>query len=192
MDAEKEKQLTDKQRRFCEEYVIDWNGTRAAIAAGYSEKSARQVASDTLSKTYIKAYIKEIQKDLSRLTGVTAARNVLELAKVAYTNLSDLRKDWENFKDWDDLTADQKAVIAELTHSKTEFEGGEKNTIKIKTHDKLKAIAMLNKMLGFDQVEPEPTETQTNNLTVVIGANGIEQLPSAEDEIEDFTIGEDE
>jgi phage terminase small subunit len=33
--------MTDKQKRFCEEYVKDWNATRAAIAAGYSEKTAR-------------------------------------------------------------------------------------------------------------------------------------------------------
>ena len=53
MDEEKDKPLTNKQRRFCEEYVIDWNGTRAAIAAGYSEKSAREQASQNLTKLNI-------------------------------------------------------------------------------------------------------------------------------------------
>lgn len=49
--------LTAKQQRFCDEYLIDLNGTQAAIRAGYSEKSARQLAADTLAKPYIRAYI---------------------------------------------------------------------------------------------------------------------------------------
>jgi len=35
--------LNDKQKRFCEEYVIDWNATRAAKVAGYSEKTAKEI-----------------------------------------------------------------------------------------------------------------------------------------------------
>ena len=37
--------LTDKQKRFCEEYLIDLNATQAAIRAGYSPKTAEQTAS---------------------------------------------------------------------------------------------------------------------------------------------------
>lgn len=64
-----EKDLTDKQIRFCEEYIRDWNGTRAAIAAGYSEKTAKQIATENLSKPYLKEYIEEIQSDLKKITG---------------------------------------------------------------------------------------------------------------------------
>ena len=47
-------QLTDKQRRFVEEYCSNgFNATQAAITAGYSVHSARQGASDTLAKQYI-------------------------------------------------------------------------------------------------------------------------------------------
>lgn len=42
--------LTDKQQRFVAEYLVDLNATQAAIRAGYSEKTARQVASENLSK----------------------------------------------------------------------------------------------------------------------------------------------
>lgn len=55
--------LTDKQRVFCEEYVIDNNATQAAIRAGYSENSARQIATETLSKPYIQQYIEELQSE---------------------------------------------------------------------------------------------------------------------------------
>lgn len=49
--------LTAKQQRFCNEYLIDLNATQAAIRAGYSKKTARQVATENLSKPYIKNYI---------------------------------------------------------------------------------------------------------------------------------------
>lgn len=49
--------LTAKQQRFCDEYLIDLNATQAAIRAGYSKKSARQIADENLSKHYIREYI---------------------------------------------------------------------------------------------------------------------------------------
>ena len=49
--------MTAKQMRFCDEYLIDLNATQAAIRAGYSEKNARNIASENLAKPYIKEYI---------------------------------------------------------------------------------------------------------------------------------------
>ena len=51
--------LTAKQQRFCEEYLIDLNGTQAAIRAGYSEKAARQIATENMAKPSIKSYIEK-------------------------------------------------------------------------------------------------------------------------------------
>jgi phage terminase small subunit len=71
--------LTDKQRRFCEEYVIDWNGTRAAKDAGYSAKTAMEQAHQLLQKTSVKDYIEEIQSDLKKLTGDSFTSQVEKL-----------------------------------------------------------------------------------------------------------------
>jgi len=49
--------LTAKQQRFCDEYLIDLNATQAAIRAGYSEKTARQIGQENLTKPSIKEYI---------------------------------------------------------------------------------------------------------------------------------------
>lgn len=46
-----------KQKRFCEEYIIDFNGTKAAIRAGYSAKTARTIANQLLTKLDIKQWI---------------------------------------------------------------------------------------------------------------------------------------
>ena len=51
--------LTAKQQRFCDEYLIDLNATQAAIRAGYSEKTARIIASENITKPNIKAYIQQ-------------------------------------------------------------------------------------------------------------------------------------
>ena len=57
------KKLTQKQRMFCDEYLIDLNATQAAIRAGYSEKTARNIASENLAKPYIREYIDERLKE---------------------------------------------------------------------------------------------------------------------------------
>ena len=51
--------MTAKQQRFCDEYLIDLNATQAAIRAGYSEKNARVVAAQNLTKLNIQEYISE-------------------------------------------------------------------------------------------------------------------------------------
>ena len=51
--------MTAKQKRFCDEYLIDLNATQAALRAGYSKKAARQVGNENMSKPYIKNYIEE-------------------------------------------------------------------------------------------------------------------------------------
>ena len=51
--------LTEKQKRFCDEYLIDLNATQAAIRAGYSKKTAKQIAQQNLTKLDIQEYIKK-------------------------------------------------------------------------------------------------------------------------------------
>jgi phage terminase small subunit len=65
--TEIEKTLTDKQKLFCKFYLgkARFNATKAAILAGYSEKTARQIAAENLAKPYISEYI---QTQLETLT----------------------------------------------------------------------------------------------------------------------------
>lgn len=51
--------MTAKQKLFCDEYLIDLNATQAAIRAGYSEKTARQMGAENLSKPVIQEYIEK-------------------------------------------------------------------------------------------------------------------------------------
>lgn len=63
--------LTDKQQRFCEEYLIDLNATQAAIRAGYSENTAQQIGSENLSKLVIQQYISKYKESKSKELNIT-------------------------------------------------------------------------------------------------------------------------
>ena len=63
--------LSDKQQRFCDEYLLDLNATQAAIRAGYSEKTAKQIGSENLSKPDVNAYLLERMKEREQRTQIT-------------------------------------------------------------------------------------------------------------------------
>ena len=152
------KGISRKQQRFCEEYVIDWNGTHAAIRAGYSKKSARNIAANNLAKPEIEEYIAEIQTDLAKLAGVSALRNIKELMKIAYSSMHHFKEDWMTERSFKDLSEDDKAAISEIFYQDKVSAGGTKEKIvKFKLHDKQKAIEIINKMLGFNS----PDETKS-------------------------------
>jgi len=64
--------LTPKQKVFCEEYIIDLNGTQAAIRAGYSANSAKEIAYEHLTKPHIQDLVQELQAERSERTQVTS------------------------------------------------------------------------------------------------------------------------
>lgn len=144
------KKLTAKQMRFCQEYVIDWNATRAAIAAGYSRKTAARIGSENLQKLDIESYIEEIQSDIARLAGVSALRNAQELAKIAYTNITDFKDGWMGERQFEELDEDTKAALSEIQYIERETKHGKEKVVKFKVHDKMRAIEILNKMFGYD------------------------------------------
>ena len=64
--------MTPKQKRFCDEYLIDTNATQAAIRAGYSEKTAKAIGAENLTKPDIRAYIDERLAEMQSKTIATA------------------------------------------------------------------------------------------------------------------------
>ncbi len=63
--------LTPKQSRFIDEYMIDLNGTQAAIRAGYSKKTANEQAARLLAHVSVKAAVAKRQEALAETHGVT-------------------------------------------------------------------------------------------------------------------------
>lgn len=74
--------MNERQKKFCDEYLVDMNGTQAAIRAGYSEKTARSIATENLAKPYIKEYIDKRLKEMESERIATATEVMMYLTSV--------------------------------------------------------------------------------------------------------------
>ncbi|KAF5030030.1 Terminase small subunit [anaerobic digester metagenome] len=157
--------LTDKQKRFVDEYLKDLNATQAAIRSGYSQKSAARIAIELLNKTHVQAEIQRRQSKREKRTKVTQDMVVKELARVAFANGSEFAKVTEQpvfdalgvplvdkdgkqltrqcvvLTPTEQLTSDQRAAIAGIKEGK--------NGIEVATCDKVKALELLGRHLGM-------------------------------------------
>ena len=148
------KGLNAKEERFCREYVIDLHVTRAATAAGYSEKTAGQQGSRLLTKPAVQAFIAELQAEVAEKLEISQERIVAELARIGFSNIGDylaFGPDGVLLKDSLNLSRAQLSAVSEVTETKTEVGG----SVKFKLHDKLAALEKLAKHLGMfkDKVE---------------------------------------
>lgn len=166
--------LTLKQQRFVEEYLIDLNATQAAIRAGYSVKTAKEIGCENLSKPNISSEIAKAMAERSKRTGVTADRVIEELAKIGFINISDV----VNLRTGKILTEAQKedlACIQSIKIKETEF--GEDREVKF--YDKKSALELLGKHLGLftDRIDIN-ANMDTKKLDDVIsqlGGAGLEE-----------------
>ncbi len=159
--------MTQKQKRFIEEYLIDLNATQAAIRAGYSPDTAKSIGSENLTKPDIQARIARAMAERSRRTGVNADRVVMELAKIAFVNAKDVIDSDTATVRPDALPEDTAAI--QSVKVKTFGEDGLEREIKMA--DKLKALELLGKHLGMfkDRVELSGTmETEKTKLDDLI------------------------
>ena len=69
--------VTEKQKRFCDEYLKDLNATQAAVRAGYSPKTAKQIGQRMLTFVDLKSYIDE-QLELLHNQKTADAQEILE------------------------------------------------------------------------------------------------------------------
>jgi phage terminase small subunit len=85
--SEQEKELTQKQLRFVAEYLIDLNATQAAIRAGYSKKTAKEIGCENLTKPNIAAAVQEAMDKRSEDLGIDA-KYVLQTIKTTIERCS--------------------------------------------------------------------------------------------------------
>ena len=132
--------LTDKQKRFAEEYLVDLNATRAAIRAGYSEKSASNAYRMLQNKTINDAVIAAMAERSAR-TGVSADRVVAELAKIGFANITDVTGDGAD--------RDDTAAVHFIKERRIPSKDGEIVEREVKLYDKIRALEQLGRHLGI-------------------------------------------
>lgn len=156
--------ITNKEKRFCEEYIKDFNATRAGKEAGYSAKnegSLRALMCQLKKKPLVKQYIAELQADLEELTGITRYKVLQEYAKIAFASFGDYFRGWMDMKAFSELTEMQKAAISEVQEvTKYDEEGNPVVGVRIKLHDKIRALDSISRMLGYDS----PTKVDLTTL----------------------------
>ena len=174
-------QLTAKQKRFCDEYLIDLNATQACIRAGYSNKRASEQAYQLLQKTTVQKYIQERKAERVERIEVTQDFVIRELMAIASVNATDYAKIVEKHATanvngnivqlydsdgnpvmyrtvepilTDELTDIQKKALAVIKKGRDGFE--------IKPYDKLKVLELLGRHLGMwdKKIEEQTEETQ--------------------------------
>lgn len=121
------KKLTEKQKRFCEEYLIDLNATQAAIRAGYSSKTASRIAIELLNKTHVSKYLTELMRKRSESTKITSEQVVKELEKIAFSDA--------------EITGKEKMKALELL-------GKHLGMFQNQTSDENKVLEKLDEVLG--------------------------------------------
>lgn len=146
--------LTDKQKRFCEEYLIDLNATQAAIRSGYSEKTAHSIGAENLIKPEIQTYISELQKSKSDELNINQNMVLKELMKVAFGDVKNYFDERGRLIDINELENEVSGSIKSVTVQQEKLISDGRTTIessikKIESYDKLKALEIINKMLGF-------------------------------------------
>jgi phage terminase small subunit len=156
-------ELTEKQKIFCQEYILDWNGSRAARVAGYSEKTAKEIASENLTKPNIKSYIEEIQKDIEKVAGISRLMVLNEHKKLAFSSIAHMHNTWVTRKKFESLTNDRKSCIAEIV---TQCIDGV-DYVKIKLYDKQKALDSIAKMLGHNEPDKIDHSTKGEKIQVI-------------------------
>jgi len=161
--------LTPKQKGFCQQYLLDLNATQAAIRAGYSKRRAKEIGYQLLHKTTLQAHLKKLMDKRAGRTEVTQDKVIMELAKIAFSDISkfvEFGPDKLKIKALAKLEKEDKACVSEV--SKTDTKEG--SNLKFKLHNKIQALELLGRHIGaFDDKQ---SVTGNFKLEIVFGPNG--------------------
>ncbi len=173
--------LTAKQRLFCEEYLVDYHGTRAAIAAGYAEASAHAEASRMLRYVKIKSYINKRLDELMEKTQITQERVLAEYAKIAFVDPRKFYDSTGNLVPIPLLDGDAAATLQSFEVTQEVGSDGMPAGItkKIKLCDKIRALDSLARHLGMFV-----DKTEVKSIVESMSDEEIEaKIKAAQDEI---------
>jgi phage terminase small subunit len=137
--------LSAKQERFVAEYLCDYNATQAAIRAGYSARSARQIAGVLLTKDDIAAELHKRQSAVLKRLDVTAERVVKELAWIAFFDPMYLFDAQGNLLPINRMPEEARRALSF-------FKVGPDGDVTIRFANKVEAIQLLARMI--DMREP--------------------------------------
>lgn len=191
--------LTPKQRIFVMEYLRDFNATRAAMAAGYSKKTAYSIGWELLRKPEIKAAIQRYNEAMMDEVGINAQRVLMEYMKIAFSDITDYvefgqaeeplfsdkgeplinpetgdqmtyKRSFVAFKNNDDVDG---TIINEVKQGK--------DGVSVKLYDKMKALDVLTKYIDL-LPDKHKRMIQDEKLKIEQERLALDKAKAAEDE----------
>lgn len=173
--------LTAKQQRFVEEYLIDLNGTQAAMRAGYAAGSADVTASNLLGNHKIQAELDKLKSKRSEETQIDAAWVLRRLAAEAEADIADLYGEDGQLlpvKEWPKIW--RQGLVAGIDVEEIHVEGVKMGEVKkIRVSDRVKRLELIGK------------HVRVNAFQEVIQHKGLEGLADRLDRARGRLDGED-
>lgn len=162
MPGDNHRGLTPQQSRFVSAYLVDLNGTKAALSAGYAKRSAGRQAWELLKRPHIAAELSKRQAKQMQNIGLTAEMVKDRLRILAFQDIRKFYDDQGNIIPVHELDDDAAAYLREVEHIRKNVEAGDGHTdhvIKMKTIDPVKPLEMLAKHFGLliEQVDANVT-----------------------------------
>ena len=150
------KELSDKEKIFCDHYAAHRNQTAACIEAGY--KHPHVAGHKIMKRKHVKKYIDRKIRNIAKKNDITAQRVLDAIADVAFADISDIVNVEDGkitVEDWKSLTKEQKNCIQDV-----HYDGD--GHVRIKFYDKLNALEKLGKHLKLftEMTETKHTFTQ--------------------------------
>lgn len=144
--------LSTKQQRFVDEYCVDFNGTQAAIRAGYSVNTANAQAARLLANVNIKKALEERKIEIAEESKLKASDVIDELRRIAFSDITQVMSftaSKAKVKSSRKLSEDAKKIVASVSQTRA--------GLTVKLHDKVKALELLGRYLNIftDRVEVE-------------------------------------
>lgn len=151
--------LTDREERFCTEYVRSGKKVEAAILAGYSEKNAATYGSRLYSKAHIRERIGELRADVSDRNNLDTDKIINRISNIASFEINQIgsfdgtRMTFKDESEWTAAARTAVASVKQTTTTRTTKSGDvfETNIVEFKIEPKIPALALMAKFTGLDR-----------------------------------------
>ncbi|MGD1893999.1 MAG: terminase small subunit [Cyclobacteriaceae bacterium] len=163
--------MTAKENQFCIEFIVDNNGTQAAARAGYSKKTARQIATKLLSKVYIQDEIARLKEEINskKIADIT---EVLEgLTKIVRFDKKEIYDENGGLLSIHKMPDDHRFAIQQLESEEIKDRYGniEGYSKKVKGYSKLDAM---EKLLKYHGGYEKDNQQKTPDVLYILPDNG--------------------
>lgn len=145
--------MIERHRRFCEEYVKDFNGAAAARRAGYEELGDRVQACNLLQREDVQGYLNQLISEIRKRNQLEVDDLVQELKRVAFSDIGNYFDEDCNILPIHEIAQEARSALTHYQEDEHPSRHGIKRVRRIKLHSKLDAIEKLMRYMGAYELD---------------------------------------